>query len=142
MIKHNKLNNLYNLADERKYKVVNCDLTKLNQKGMVLEVDNKKSILIDYNRIETTAEETVITAHEIGHAETDSLYKVNSSQEEINRSEYQATKWAVKNLIPFPEYLEALTNGIVEKWQLAEHFNVTEDFILKTHYIYQCQGLI
>lgn len=137
-----KLNKLYDLAEQQNYDVIDCDLSTINQKGMIFKIKNKTSILIDYNRIETTAEETVITAHEIGHAETDSLYKVNSSQEEINRSEYQATKWAVKNLIPFPEYLEALTNGIVEKWQLAEHFNVTEDFILKTHYIYQRQGLI
>lgn len=137
-----RLNKLYNLAEKQNYDIIDCDLTTINQKGMVFKIKDKTSILIDYDKINTVAEEKVIAAHEIAHAETNTFYNFNSTDRYINKCEYQATKWAVKNLIPFSEYLEALKNGIVEKWQLAEHFNVTEDFILKTHYIYQCQGLI
>lgn len=142
MVDLNKLNELYNLAYQKGYDVINYDLTKLRQKGMVLKIDNETLILIDEKNIETTAERKTIIAHEVGHAETNALYNFTSSKKEVNKCEYKAVKWAVKELIPFAEYFKALKSGIIEVWQLAEYFNVTEDFIRKTHYIYEIQGLV
>lgn len=142
MIDLNKLNELYDLAEQKGYGVINYDLTKLRQKGMVLKINNETLILLDEKNIETTAEEKTIIAHEVGHAETNALYHLSSNLQEINKCEYKAIKWAVKELIPFAEYFKALKSGIAEVWQLAEYFNVTEDFIRKTHYIYERQGLM
>ena len=47
------------------------------------------------------------------------------------KSEHKAEKWAIKKLVPEDELQNAFKQGIVEPWNLAEYFNVTEDFIIK-----------
>ena len=42
----------------------------------------------------------------------------------------------MKNVLPFDDLLSAFERGMVEAWQLAEHFDVTEDFIRKAVDIY------
>ena len=137
-----KLTELYELAYDKDYAIFNYDLSALQTKGMIINVDGKYGIYLDHQNIENSAEETVVAAHEIGHAETGSLYTFNTDKYTIGKCEYRANKWAVKHLIPFEDYFKALNQGLVEKWQLAEHFNVTEDFIVKTHRVYQAEGLI
>lgn len=138
----NKLDKLYSFAEKNGYNVVNYDLSFLEQEGMIFKINGKKSVLLDYKNIKTSAEEKVVLAHEIGHGETNALYGLNSNSQEIKKCEYKATKWAVEELIPISEYLKALKNGFVEAWQLAEYFDVTEDFIRKAHYIYKKKGLV
>lgn len=46
----------------------------------------------------------------------------------ISKIEFKAMKWAVNYLIPEDELLDAIGSGLYEPWELAEHFNVTEEF--------------
>lgn len=79
-------------------------------------------------------------AHEIGHCATDSFYNENTPCCTRGRCEYRAYKWQVHTLIPFKSLKAALGKGCNEVWQLAEHFNVSEELILKAIEIYKQEG--
>ena len=81
-------------------------------------------------------------AHELGHHETGSFYKLKSTFETRQRMEERATRWAVQELIPADKLLSALKKGYTEVWQLAEYFNVTENFIKDTIRIHRVKGNI
>ena len=81
-------------------------------------------------------------AHELGHHETGSFYKLKSTFETRQRMEERATRWAVQELIPADKLLSAFKKGYTEVWQLAEYFNVTENFIKDTIRIHRVKGNI
>ncbi len=70
-------------------------------------------------------------AHELGHCETGAFYSLDSAAETRGRCENRANRWAIKTLVPADELLSALQGGITDLWALAEHFDVTEDFMSK-----------
>jgi Zn-dependent peptidase ImmA (M78 family) len=47
----------------------------------------------------------------------------------VSRAEYRALRWAAQHLIPLDELRKAIIEGVRERWELAEHFDVTEDMI-------------
>lgn len=99
-------------------------------------------IAIDPFHVQSMADGRVKMAHEVGHCETGSFYDRNSPLDIRGRHEYRADKWAVHYLIPPDKLHEAINDGATEVWQLAERFGVTEDFIRRATYIYQCEGLV
>lgn len=125
---------LYNYADENKINVHSYPLTELKS----LSVPNH--IAIDKSKIENSTEEKVCIAHEIGHCETGSFYSNRTKLDVRERHENRANRWAVHALIPIDEYKIAIQDGYTEVWQLADYFEVTEDFIKKAIYIYKCEG--
>lgn len=48
---------------------------------------------------------------------------------EVSRAEYRALRWAAQWLIPLGKLAQAFKWGIVEVWELAEYFDVTEDMV-------------
>ena len=60
---------------------------------------------------------------------TGSFYNRYSSLNCISQKEYRADKWAVHKLIPFSELQRAFSEGVVDRWELAERFAVTEAFM-------------
>lgn len=50
--------------------------------------------------------------------------------------EFRADKWAIKKLVTEDELIEAFENGILEIWELADFFGVTEDFMVKVCELY------
>ena len=97
-------------------------------------------IAIDFRRLQNSMETKECIAHEMGHIETGSFYNNHSPLDIKQRHEYRADKWAVHRLIPFEDFRRAIKDGNIETWQLAEYFDVTEDFIRRTEYVYQCEG--
>ena len=91
---------------------------------------------MDPFQIETSAQERVHLAHELGHCKTGSFYNVYSSLDIREKQEKKADRWAVMQLIPATELKKALLSGVTEVWELAEYFDVTEDFIRKAIEIY------
>lgn len=81
-------------------------------------------------------------AHELGHHETGSFYKINSKFETRQRMEERAIRWAVQELIPADKLLSAFKKGYTEVWQLAEYFNVPENFIKDTIRVHRVKGNI
>ncbi len=125
---------LYTFADGRNILTIDGRLTK-TQSLSLMDGAKNCAIVMDSSKIPTSAEEKVILAHEVGHCETGAFYDENSL-ELRSRCEYRADKWAVKMLIPKDSLSQAFKSGITRTWELAEHFGVTEEFILKACRLY------
>lgn len=123
---------LYEMANTNHIEVMKFDLP-LN--GSISVKDNEKCF-IGLDSYENSAEERVHLAHELGHCITGSFYNIYSNLDIREKHENRATKWAIKKLIPFDELTKYLNDGIVQKWELAEIFNVTEDYIDKAFSLY------
>lgn len=121
---------LYSFAEEKGICVYCADLPKTKSVSLLSSSGNCY-IGIDPFEIETEAEERVHLAHEIGHCEKGAFYNIYSELDVRARHELRADRWAIKKLIPFDEFMTALKSGTTEVWELADYFNVTEDFILK-----------
>jgi len=86
------------------------------------------------------AQEKVALAHELGHCKTDALYGRDVSTATLERSESRAEKWSVTQLISFDDLLCAFKKGNCEVWELAEYFDMPEDFIRTTLDVYRRLG--
>ena len=83
-------------------------------------------------------EEKLCLAHELGHCITGAFYNRNSSGAVRGKSEYKANKWAFYQLLPPKAVEAAVEGGITRPSELAEHFGVPEEFLLKAIDYYAC----
>ena len=81
--------------------------------------------------IETESQEREYLAHELGHCQTGAFYTCYSPLQVKGQQEHRAFLWQIKKLIPRNEFESALKNGIIELWELAEYFEVSEDLMKK-----------
>lgn len=139
--KKTRTSELYEIAEESGTEIICCELPKTRSVS-VRSASGGCYIGIDPFKIETTAEERVHLAHEIGHCETLAFYNAYSPLEIRGKQEKRADRWAVSKLVPVRELTEALKHGIKEVWDLAEFFNVTEEFMLKAIEIHRINGAI
>lgn len=93
--------------------------------------DGSAAIALDPFRVTTAADHAVKLAHELGHCETGSFYNKYALLDIRKKHENRADKWAINQLISREAFQFALDSGISELWELAEHFNVTEEFMKK-----------
>lgn len=91
-------------------------------------VGSENFIMID-DRQMTESEKKTHLWHEIGHCATGSFYSPYTPLETRSRCENRANRWTVKKLIPKGRMLEAMRNGAIEVWQLAEYFEVGEGLV-------------
>lgn len=110
--------------------------------AVTIYMNGKYGVFLDLDQFETYAQELCILAHEYGHCKTGSTHSVTSPLDLIQKHEYKANKAAVHMLIPYPALCDAINQGYTELWQLAEYFDVTEDFIRVADQIYRNEGLI
>lgn len=89
------------------------------------------SIAMDPWCLRTISEEVTKLAHELGHCETGSFYNCKAALDIRQKHENRADKWAIEKVVPQLELERAVSEGHTEPWDLAEYFNVTEDFIKK-----------
>lgn len=71
------------------------------------------------------------TAHEIGHCVKGAFYNRYATADNISQHEYRADKWAIENLIPKSELIKAIKKNLDSIYLLAQHFDVSEDFMIK-----------
>ena len=124
--------NLYDLAEENKIEVIQFDLR--NCESVSIATNGDYYIGIDKN-INKTADEKVHLAHELGHCITGAFYNEYSDNDIRERAEYKANKWAILRLVPKKIFIDLLKKGY-KQWELAEYFEVTEDFIKKAFHLY------
>lgn len=122
-----ELDSLYSLANNEKIDVVNYKWK--NVKARIFEVDNSYSIAIDYSKIESSVEEKQIIAEELGHYYYNALYYISSDVILKNKCEYKSKKWAYNVLVPFDRLRKAILNGYTTYYELAEYFEVPEEFL-------------
>ena len=139
--KETRTSELYEIAEKSGTEIICCSLP--NACSVSVKTPAGGSFIgIDPFEIDTTAEERVHLAHEIGHCETHSFYNAYSPLEIREKQEARADRWAVLRLVPVCELTEALTHGINEIWALAEHFDVTEEFMRKAIEIHRVCGAL
>lgn len=132
----NKLNELYNIAENNNIHVFCFDLPT-SQSLSLMDYNGNCYIGIDPFSLNTYSDEIEHLAHELGHCMTGSFYNRHAVCDIIEKHEKRADKWAVKKLIPFDVFKAALENGHSEIWELAEYFDVSERLIIKAFELYQ-----
>lgn len=121
---------LYQLADAEHIPVYSFDLPQTHSLSL-MNNDGSCAVAIDPFGLNSSKDEKIRLAHELGHCVTGSFYNRYSDFDIKAKSEYKADKWAIKKLIPKDELQAAFEQGYTEPWDLAEYFNVTEEFIVK-----------
>lgn len=130
-----KTERLYDIAQRSDIFVYTLDT---EQPSIAIEVDGIRAVSL--RRDLTKAEERSYLSHELGHHIKGALYRKETPCITRGRCELRANTWAAHRLIPIRSLYAAFRKGCVEVWQLAEYFDVTEDFILKTIEIYKQEG--
>lgn len=122
-----ELSDLYSIAEAKTIKV-DCFSLGMFQSLSIQDSAGRCYIGIDPMQLESVAEEKVKLAHELGHCITGSFYNKNSPLNIRAKHEHRANRWAVQKIVPKNKLDELLKKGL-ERWELAEQFNVTESFI-------------
>ncbi len=86
-------------------------------------------IAIDAAKIETVMKLREIIAHELGHCMTGAFYNIYSKFDIRSKHEQTASRWAYRRLVPPDKLVDAVSNGMADTWELAEHFGVSCDFM-------------
>jgi len=89
------------------------------------------AVFLDFTKIKSTRLLRGVCYHELGHAATGALHKVDSPYELVERSEYRAYRWSAEHYLPEAEFRAAFAEGYTELWQLAEYFDMPESDIQK-----------
>lgn len=134
------LSDLYDLIDSEN--IVLDEIKLPNAKSLsMMDIDDKQCfIAIDTASIGNQAEEKVRLAHELGHCQTASFRNIYSPADLVCKHEYNANRQAVLDLVPYDDFIDAIRRGNREKWELAEYFEVTEDFIEEVVKHYTAMG--
>lgn len=94
--------------------------------GATLRDGGQYAIFLDFSKIKSTRLLRGVCCHELGHAATGALHKVDSPFETVGRSEYRANRYVAEHFITRQEFREAFDAGYTEPWQLAEFFELPE----------------
>lgn len=97
-------------------------------------------IYVNDRLLPTKAEEKRAVMHEYAHYKTGACHAPGASELTVARDEYRANKYAVHELLPFRELCEAFASGYTEPYELAEYFELPEDFVHTAIYMYRCEG--
>lgn len=129
------LEDIYRIAEDQHITVDYFRLSK--REALSLMDDNGQCyIAIDPHRISSKLDERNKLAHEVGHCVTGSFYNQYAAIDSRQRHENRADKWAILQLIPVDELVEAIAEGNAEFWELAERFGVSEQFVKKAVCLY------
>lgn len=121
---------LYHIAKEQNIMVDHFTLSK-REALSVMDWDGNCYIAIDPQRLSSENDERNKLAHELGHCITGSFYNQYSDYDCRQYHENRADKWAILQLITVDDLDEAVAEGCTEFWELAERFDVPEQFMKK-----------
>ncbi len=111
------------------------------QKSLVLKIGGDFAVFMDTERVESIAEETELVGHEYGHVATGTTHSVCSPVDLVEKHEYKAKKWSVHELLPREELSQAIKDGYVEPYEIAERLGRTESFVQLAIDIYRAEGV-
>ena len=101
------------------------------QAGATIRDQGFYAVFLDFSKIRSTRLLRGVCCHELGHAATGALHKVDSPFELVERSEYRADRWSAEHFLPADDFREAFQCGYTELWQLAEYFDLPESDVQK-----------
>lgn len=112
------------------------------QPGATIRYQGNYAIFLDFTKIHSTRLLRGICCHELGHAATGALHKVDSPYELVERNEYRANRWAAEKYLTEEDFRGAFQCGFTELWQLSEYFDLPEaDVQWALDYWTQCKGV-
>lgn len=131
---------IFDYAERHGSTVIFTDLTE--NEAMSVEVGGEHYIGLDTMTPESSEKELI--AHELGHCEYAGFYSRYTPMATRERIEYRARKWQFLHLIPLGELRDVLRHGITAPWELAEHFGVSELFVLNAceYYTNACGAIM
>lgn len=95
---------------------------------------------LNITRMDTIRSMRTAMVHETGHLHTGALHKVSSPFQIVVQAEYKADADSFRRYLPVSEIADAMQKGYTEPWQLAEYFDLDEDYIKKAlHYWTECR---
>lgn len=124
-----ELADFYNYCTEHDIDVI--PYTNAPSNGTTVRDDGMYAIFLDFTKICSTRSLKGICYHEVGHAATGALHKVDSPYETVERSEYRANRWSAQHFLKESDFREAFAYGYTEIWELSEYFDLPEDEIKK-----------
>lgn len=119
-----ELSDFYGYCQENKVDVI--PYCGCPQPGATIRDQEDYAIFLDFSKIPSTRLLRGVCYHELGHAATGALHKVNSPYELVERSEYRANRWAAQHYLTVEEFREAFSYGYTEPWQLSEYFDLPQ----------------
>lgn len=121
---------LYLISDAENIPVLPFSLPKNG--SMCIQTNEFRCYIgIDYSVLADESSLRVHLAHELGHCEVGAFYNRWAACDIRQQHENRADKWAIQQLVPEDELNAAVADGDTEIWSLAEHFDVTEEFMKK-----------
>ena len=125
---------LYRIAAEENIEVLSFPL---QETGSMSVMDGGRCFIgMDETVLDAGPKERVHLSHELGHCLTGSFYNRYAAVDCRQRHENRANKWAIRKLISAGQLDDAVAEGCVTLWDLAEHFEVTEQFMKKAVCLY------
>ena len=121
---------LYAFAKQQNIEVLPYPMPENGSMSVMLD-SGKCFVGLDDGVRDGSVQERVHLSHELGHCVTGSFYNIYAAVDCRQRHENRADKWAVTNLIPVSDLDDAVADGCTEVWELAERFQVTEEFVRK-----------
>lgn len=132
---------LYTFADEEGIIVTEFDLEET--KSCSAQAPSGQCYIGLDTHFESHAEERVHLAHEIGHCVYGAFYNMYSPFDTRGKYERQADKWAIEALVSMKEFKKGIREGCVEPWQIAEKFNITDEFAVTVmKYYFEKMGYV
>lgn len=110
----------------------NIKLEWLNLKyftGLYVKIEDENIIVLN-NNLKDTKKIKLALLHELGHFFTGTIYHQGMNYLYKNKCEYKALKWIITFLMPKNEIEKAIKKGIIEIWELAEYFDIPEEWVV------------
>jgi hypothetical protein len=98
--------------------------------GATIRDNGYYAVFLDFSKIRSTRLLRGVCYHELGHAATGALHKVDSPYELAERSEYRAKRWSAQHYLTKDDFRAAFSEGYTEPWQVAEYFDLPESDVL------------
>ena len=114
---------LYKLIEAENIELIEDDIPG-RVKGLYFD-----NIIVLHKGIDTQSEKNCILAEELGHYFTSSGIHLDQSSSETIKQEYQARRWATKQMLNPLRLIDAFKTGVRNRWELAQFLDLTEDFI-------------
>ena len=130
-----ELRHLYDLASQENIEVLEYPMNTSSSMSVMTD-SGACYIGMDRRICDGGTCERVHLAHELGHCVTGSFYNIHAPQDNRQRHENRANKWAIRKLVPVQDLDDAVAQGCTDLWALAEHFGVTESFMRKAVCLY------
>lgn len=131
------INEIYEIIEKESIIYEETNLKNMNSKGVYLKVKDLPPIIaIESSIVKFTSLYISILAEELGHHFTttgDLLEISNNYSDKIVKSKKEniSRRWASNFLISDDEFVQALLKCISNKYELCEHFNITDEILEK-----------